>query len=158
MCGFVFSPVSSNTHTCTLTGFCPTWSSGLLGVSELFGGVAEDRRMLWPGTDGFQHCPHGGTVELCHRKGTCCPMWSICVIPAGTCVADDMDYWENSCSFSWQPGSSCDLMGRVSFPLLASLVGSKTLPCLSWENGCMPGVGWVRRCSTCHFGKCTMSH
>lgn len=46
---------------------CP----GLLGVPELLGGAAEDRRVLRPGTDRLKHRPHCGSVELRHREGNC---------------------------------------------------------------------------------------
>lgn len=50
-CGFVQATALpekelSHVHTCTPTGLRPAWCSGLLGVSELSGGVAEDRRLL----------------------------------------------------------------------------------------------------------------
>lgn len=51
-CNFVVMAVlhclraSSCAHTSVLVGLCPAWCSGLLGIPELSGGVAEDRRLL----------------------------------------------------------------------------------------------------------------
>ena len=51
------------------SGDCSGRGTWLLGVSQLFGGSAQDWGMLWSGPASCKLLPHCRPVGLCHRQG-----------------------------------------------------------------------------------------